>query len=345
MTAVGIGAVGTFTSLGWSAALTVGAMNAGVQLFDDLSVRAPDGESVSGARILFPRDLPWAERLVTMALGALSECAETLPPQRPVPVILCLPETSEFQQPPSVILDGLVSSSPVALDPDASRAFPGGRAAIVEALPHALDLLVRGQRDACFLVGVDSLVTRDRLRRLVREGKILHDSNPAGFIPGEGAGCVFLTRRTDPETLAVVRGFGSARNHGAEQTPGSPASPAHGLTEAMRQALGTAGLRAADVGHLLFDFGEKIRFDELAMGWCRLPLEGATEAAELFGVAQWLGETGAAAGTLAMATAAFLIKKDVMRRPAMIALTSAGLARGAVILSARSSQKGGMNHG
>jgi 3-oxoacyl-[acyl-carrier-protein] synthase-1 len=340
MTAVGIRSVGTFTSLGWSAALTVGAMNAGVQLFDDLSVRAPDGESVSGARILFPRDLPWAERLATMALGALSECAETLPPQPPVPLILCLPEASEFEPPPSEILEGLVASSPVALDPRASRAFPGGRAAIVEALPHALELLVRGRCDSCFLAGVDSFVTPDRLRRLLREGRVLYEGNPAGFIPGEGAGCVLLTRRTDPETLAAVRGFGSARNPGDEQTAGAAASPAHGLTEAMRQALAMAGVRAGDVGHLLFDFGEKVRFDELALGWSRMRLEGATEAAELFGVAQWLGETGAAAGTLAMATAAFMMNRDVMRRPAMITFTSADPARGAAVLSPQSLRQG-----
>jgi 3-oxoacyl-[acyl-carrier-protein] synthase I len=335
MTAVGIRAVGTFTSLGWSAPLAVGAMNAGVQLFDDLGVPAPDGDSVSGARISFPRDLPWVERLATMALCALTECAETLAPQPPVPVVLCLPESSEFDRPPSEILEGLVSASPIPLDRKSSRAFPGGRMAILEALPAALDLLARGRRDACFLVGVDSLVTRDRLRRLVREGKILHGGNPAGVIPGEGAGCVLLTGGTDPDTLAVVRGFGKASNPGDDQTVVSGAS-ARGLAEAMRQALVTSELRAADVGHLLFDFGEKARFDELAMSWSRLPREGATEAAELFGVAQWLGETGAAAGTLAMATAAFLIKKDVMRRPAMITFTGAGLERGAVVLSHRS---------
>jgi hypothetical protein len=108
----------------------------------------------------------------------------------------------------------------------------------------------------------------------------------------------------------------------------------------MRQALAMAGVRAGDVGHLLFDFGEKVRFDELALGWSRMRLEGATEAAELFGVAQWLGETGAAAGTLAMATAAFMMNRDVMRRPAMITFTSADPARGAAVLSPQSLRQG-----
>jgi 3-oxoacyl-[acyl-carrier-protein] synthase-1 len=339
MTEVGIRAVGTFTSLGWNASLTVGAMHAGVQLFDDLSVRAPDGEWLSGAQISFPPNLPVPDRLSTMALCALGECAEALPPQVALPIVLCLPEVTEFEWDPADVMARLVSSSPIALDQHASRAFPGGRTAIVEALPHALDLLDRGHRDACFLAGVDSLVTGDRLRQLLREGQVLHGGNPGGFIPGEGAGCVLLTRRPDRGSFAVLRGFGRGRNPGDGSAATAAPSPARGLTEAMRQALAAAGLRAADVGHLLFDFGEKVGFDELALAWSRLPLDGAAEAAELFGVAQWIGETGAAAGVLEIATAAFLMDKSAMPRPAMITFTGAGLSRGAAVLCPQSNRK------
>ena len=70
-----IEAVGAFTSVGATAGTTMGSLLTGTQLLDDLAVRGPDGDPVSGAVTGLGRRNAGVDRLGAMALAALRECA------------------------------------------------------------------------------------------------------------------------------------------------------------------------------------------------------------------------------------------------------------------------------
>jgi hypothetical protein len=134
-----------------------------------------------------------------------------------------------------------------------------------------------------------------------------------------------------PESEAMAAWLGAAAGS-EEATRGSerPITGA-GLQEAMSRALAQAKLPFLALAGLAYDFsGEQIYFEELQLASARLARGQAVYKTDIPALS--VGETGAAAGFLAIAMLAFLHWKGVHKQPSLAALSCDGPERGAIVL-------------
>jgi hypothetical protein len=148
-------------------------------------------------------------------------------------------------------------------------------------------------------------------------------------LAGEAGAMLVLTNRPDKEALATWLSA-AAGNEEACRGSDRPITGA-GLEEAMSKALALAKVPFAAVACLAPDFsGEARYFEELVLANARLAKVSADRAVEI--PAFSVGESGAAAGFLAIAMLAFLHSKGVHAQPSLAVLSCDGPGRGAVVL-------------
>lgn len=332
---IAIEAAGAMTPVGANLTDTMVGLYTRVQLFEDLGVCDEEGEPLSGMKIPFADGPAGPARLLAMADAVVDEATLTLEPAAKIPLLLCLPEASAFVDAPpewpSDLLASVLAKSVLPLDPARSRAFPRGRAGLVEALGGALALLKEPTIPYCLVGGVDSFVDDGRVDALVGDGRVLTPSNREGYVPGEAGAMLLLTNRPGPGALAHWLGAAAGNE---EACRGSErAITGAGLQDAMAKALGQAKLDFDGLGCLAHDFsGEQRYFEELLLATPRLSRGRASNAVEV--PAFSAGETGAAAGFLALVMLAFLHSKAVHQRPSMAVFSCDGPERGAVVLGA-----------
>jgi hypothetical protein len=314
-----IDSIGMLTHVGGDAGASVGAIYTEARRFDEL------GFSQTGAKVPLPDDMVGIDRLVRLGTYALYEAIYEQLAAEKIGLVVCAP--SEEDEPGcQALLEGLAAESDLAFAPRASRVFACGREAIFEAFPFACAALVQSDLAAVCILGVDSLVTKPRLRRLLERGGTV---DLGGRLPGEAAAAVVLTRTTDPQALALLRGFGTA----TEPSMGEQNSPnlGRGLLAAIDQAVAHAQLTQPVFSGLVHDMaGSAGAAEELA--WAK-----TGSAFALSPEMQCLlphistGDAGAAMGVLSLATSAFLIDKKVWPTSGLCCLSSTA-KRGAAIL-------------
>jgi 3-oxoacyl-[acyl-carrier-protein] synthase-1 len=181
----------------------------------------------------------------------------------------------------------------------------------------------------CLVGGVDSMIDEQRLQVLVDDDRLITQANKDGFLPGEAGAMLALTNRHDPEALAAWLSA-AAGNEEACRGSNFPVTGA-GLQEAMTKALALAKVPFETLSCLAHDFsGEQRYFEELTLASGRMSREQGSCVTEDPGLS--VGETGAAAGFLAIATLAFLLSKGVHSRPGLALLSCDDPERGAVVL-------------
>lgn len=322
-----IQAAGAVTPVGLGLPQTAGSLRTRVQLFEDLEIVGPDGEPLRGARVRLPEQHRGVERLVAMAVAALEESVAGKRLDG-VPLILCGPEPVAFPYEPANLLHDIARQCSAGIDGGRSRMIARGRLGVVEALGGAAALLARGS-EYVLVGGVDSLTDPERVAQLAREGRLIDAANSDGFVPGEAAVVLLLSSRAEPGALAYFQGLGAAREsavHGSDE----PVTGL-GLQQAIVQALGEARVRIQDIAYLMHDFsGEQMPFEELLMAMNRLAT-GSLEFPD-WGPATCVGETGAAAAFVSLATLAFYHHAGVVQGPSLAVFTSDAAERGAVVL-------------
>jgi 3-oxoacyl-[acyl-carrier-protein] synthase-1 len=203
---------------------------------------------------------------------------------------------------PSSLLPRLLESSGLQASPH-TEILLGDQAGFASALQRAAELLA-GSFDRCIVGGIDCLVDPPALGALTALGLLKTPAHPTGFMPGEGAAFVLLERddsdaRTRPSPIAVV-----------ESTAVCQGDP-HELSESPPTGRGLAGSVAgaadrASHGRPAVVIGGCNGSNRIAQDWgtaqCALPRD-------LIDVPQWFpaasfGETGAAAGPIALCLAA-----------------------------------------
>jgi 3-oxoacyl-[acyl-carrier-protein] synthase I len=331
---IAVQAAGTITPVGLGLADTMAAIYTRVQLFEDLDVLDTDGEFLSGMKIPFPDDPPLPERIAAMAHAVVDEATATLEPDgMKVPLLLCCPEgaalAADAPDLPARLLAEVIDQAAVPLDPARSRVVARGRAGTLEALGAALGLLKDPSVPFCLVGGVDCLVD-DRRARALRDGeRLLTQTNRDGFVAGEAGAMLLLTNRPGPDALAAWLGA-AAGNEEASRDSARPVTGA-GMQDAMAKALAQATTPFASLAGLAHDFsGEQRYFEELLLASSRLAKQSANSSIEIPALS--VGETGAAAGFLAIALLAFLHRKGVYAEPSLAVLSCDGPERGAVVL-------------
>ena len=149
--------------------------------------------------------------------------------------------------------------------------------------------------------GVDVLTNGNSLRRLSRAGAIKEEWD--GFIPGEAAAFVRVERQPCMgywhAPASAICGIGAATEHAT----GSKDDPLIGIgyRDAWRMAAQTAGIGETQVDLRVNDMnGQRALFEDEAMGFSRFFRSPRETALEVWHLGSYFGETGAAAGVLAL---------------------------------------------
>ena len=327
MIPLAVDSVGAFTSVGTNARQTMCSLRTGLSLPRETPFVGNDGEPiVTMPTPMHLHGVIGPERLLTMALFALEECARGRETAA-APLILCVPEPSELMLPWDRLLAALALHSAGRIDERQSLALPAGRAGIAAALARAQEIVGSGRAPACYIGAVDSLVDGERLERLRLEGRI-REGATAGFTPGEGAVFLRVSGVADASTLAMISGIGIAQEEATRTSDETNIGKA--LARSMRDALGQSGLTMTDVGFFAHDVsGERFGFNELGFALARMRPKKMVKWTPTLSV----GEIGAAVGPLAVGYLAFLLQAGGAPGPVTMFVTASdGPTRGTIVV-------------
>lgn len=285
---------------------------------------------LTGAKTPIADDVVGVDRLVALGVQALWDAVDAELAATKIGLLVCTP--SEEDEPELAgqhdgFLARLAAGAELALAPQASRVFASGREAIFEALPFAMDLLNRSAVPAVCILGVDSLVTRPRLKSLLESGTGFGIDHPS---PGEAAAGVVLTRQAKVDSLALLSGVGMS-THPSSIDAGQP-NLGKGLLAAIDMALSQSQWDGPIFSGLVHDMaGSTKDYQELAWIKSGSVFAQSSDMATLLPCVA-TADAGAAMGALALATTAFLIDKRAFGGAGLCCLGS-GQKRGAVVLS------------
>lgn len=272
-------------------------------------------------------------RMLRLADPALRECAAALPAgAAPPPLIVALPETATTRPLDEARLLAGLAAQVGGFDRERSEAFFRGRAGGVRAIGRALDWLDAG---APFVIagGIDTYRDLYVLGTLDQEDRVRTEANMDGFIPGEGAAFLLLTRAGSP-AAGAVRPFAAVTGFGAAIEPGHMYSKApyggDGLTAAFSAALGNGAGSIRDVYSSMN--GENHWAKEWGVAYMRNQSR-FTEGHGMHHPADCFGDTGAAAGPLMAGLAALGIRDGYRRSPCLVYGSSDRGERAALVVS------------
>jgi len=315
------------------------AVRAGISAYREVPFHDLDGRPVIAAPV--PRlATAWAGagRLVSLLSRAVRECLDRSWVQSPrrLGVHVVLPEAGRPDGLPGIERAIEADLSPIIGAWGQWSTFTSsrlGRAGGVLALEAAHRAFQDGTADAFLLAGVDSFVNGADLAHFDRQRRLKTESNPDGFVPGEGAAAVLLCPwpgRHDGRPVEVS-GWGTAHEPAVVGSDGPNRSV--GLAAAIRAAIEDAGTSMAQVDFRYADLnGEQFGFREVANAMSRVVRE-RRERIPLFHPADCVGEVGAAAGPLLLALCAdALARKHAPGNVGMVLTGADGGERAAAIL-------------
>jgi 3-oxoacyl-[acyl-carrier-protein] synthase I len=295
---------GLVTSVGLSTAAAAAAIRAGVSNAQLTRFMDWGGEWMAAHVVPIEAPNPRA-KLLQMAATAIGECLASAARESSTgtALVLCLPEASrpstgnEVGESAIAELSSMVGTT---FSADSST-IAVGRVGGFVGLHHARALLGEGKADAVLVAGVDSYVNWPALSHFENQHRLLTSKNSDGFLPGEAAAAVMVTRPVSGTALRC-EGLGFAKE--SATVDASVPLRADGLVEAIRAAARDADCRAQDFDLRITALsGEHYYFKEAALAMARLVRDPMPEA-DLWHPADCVGEVGAAAGPLAMILAA-----------------------------------------
>ncbi|WP_295399612.1 hypothetical protein [uncultured Thiocystis sp.] len=310
---------GLITSVGLSAPAACAAIRAKIGNPTETRFLGSDGEWIMAHQV--PLEQPWRGRakLVKMAAMAIAECLDEIPRAHwsAIPLLLCVAERERPGR-----LDGLDDQLLVEIEEElglhfalGSAIIPQGRVSAAIALAEARKLLYDGKAPLVLIAATDSLLTWPTLSRYERAERLLSSGNSNGFIPGEAAGAILMSRPGGPVELQCI-GIG----FGTEQASIDADQPlrADGLATAIRGALSEARCELHDLDDRIADLsGEQYYFKEAALALSRLLRQRKAEF-DLWHPAECIGESGAAAGIAMLAVADAACRKAYSAGPHLL---------------------------
>lgn len=317
---IAIAGTGLVTSVGLSAPAACAAIRAKLSNPTETHFMGNDGAWIMAHQV--PLEAPWRgrTRLARMAEMAITKCLAPLPRSDwpGIPLLLCVAERERPGR-----LDGLDEPLLTVIEQALGLQFaagtliiPQGRVSALIALREARRRLAEPATTRVLVVATDSLLTWPTLSVYQAGARLLSQDNSNGFMPGEAAGALLLTRPGAAPALCCT-GLGLAR----EPAPIAAETPlrAEGLTTAIRAALGEAGRGLHALDYRITDLaGEQYYFKEAALALTRI-LRERKETFDLWHPAESIGETGAAAGLAMLAVADAAARKAYAPGPGLLA--------------------------
>ena len=330
MNALAIQAVGALTPVGENARATVAGLYMDLRTLRDLAVKRADGQPMTGAATPIGDALVGGKRLFELASYAFHDATREVPDGAEIGLAVCAPSPDDEPDFPGefpALCARLASETSLNVVARASRIFPSGRGAIFEALAFAQSALRAQAAPAMCVLGVDSLVAKPRLQKLVNDGT----AGKEGFVPGEAAAALLLAEKPAVDSLAILAGFGTADEPSLGASPAGP-NLGKGLGAAIERAALDAKLPRVPIGFVVHDLpASPAACAELA--WAKgCSVLSVPSELRVLSPADSVGEAGAAMGALALLALAFLADKGVVAGPGLCLLSTEGARRGAAIL-------------
>jgi len=311
---------GLVTSVGLSAPAACAAIRS--KLTNPSETRFIDraGERIMSHAVPLDRPLRGLAKLARMATMVVEECLEDLPRDtwERIPILLCVAERSRpgrlegLEDRLMIEVCALLAGARLSVD---SRVIAQGRVSVALALLQARQVLYGSPAPAVLIVAVDSLLTWPTLKVFEEQERLLTNRNSNGFIPGEAASAILVSRPVVGPHLEVV-GLGFA----TEQATIEKEEPLRGagLSLAINQSLQDAGCEMHDIDFRITDIsGEQYYFKEAALALSRT-LKGRKEEFDIWHPAECIGEVGSAIGPTMLAVAEAAGRKAYAPGPAML---------------------------
>lgn len=311
---------GLVTAVGLNAPSACAAIRAKVT--NPLETRFMDsgGEWIMGCSVQLDRPWRGGKKLATMGAMAIAECLADVPKSdwASIPLWLCVAEKSRPGRAEGLD-DQLFLDIGQELDArfsaTASAIVPQGRASVVTALYQARQLIYEQGIPRVLIAGIDSLLTWPTLSAYDQAERLLNSRNSNGFIPGEAAGAILVSKPTGHDEIACT-GIG----FGMEQATVESEEPlrAEGLVQAVQAALSEAGCGLHELDFRITDHsGEQYYFKEAALAVGRVMRQRKDEF-DIWHAAECTGETGAATGLIALAVANASCRKAYAPGPGIL---------------------------
>lgn len=217
--AVTISGIGLCTSLGGYRDACA-AFRAGINRFsvhENISVMFPGEEEANPVTIAAAANVmlgyQGVGRLIKLLVSAYNDLVDEgkVPiPKEDLLILLAMPDPEDrnytmyfteeltreqrLQQYTDLIIGPLFDKVDKELHAAPMQMVFGDRVAFARVLKKAQDVLAEGKAKHCLIMTADSFLNEETLYELLRENHIKTSDNPVGFIPGEGAAMVLLSR-------------------------------------------------------------------------------------------------------------------------------------------------------
>jgi len=257
------------------------------------------------------------------------------------PVLVCLPSLERYAtyNHPGFERDyfsRLLSALNIeSQHPDSSYIF-GGRTGIIHMLQHAQTLFSGNSQQQVLLVSADSYLNADSLSYfagdIYNDGRrLIGDEFSNGFIPGEAAVALLLSKPDLTRTQTCITGVGLGEE--SSIIGSGEVLRAEGLSEAIRQASASAATPVCETDFRVSSAnGEEYWFREASLAQSRT-LEQKRPSHPLWHPADNIGEVGAAVGGAMMVMAHYAFEKAYAPgTKALCHISNDNTERGAFIL-------------
>jgi 3-oxoacyl-[acyl-carrier-protein] synthase I len=348
---VAIVGVGMMTAVGLTAAETAAAVRARTSRFVESPIQDKKRQPYTIAEV--PTDAlsdvvigsehgitkltPREQRLVQLAVPPIRECLAPLGgAAAPLSVCLALPETVTTRPlDRTAMLRSLAATMGQAIHAGRSDVSHVGRAGGLAAIGQAVLALQSAHSDLILAGGIDTYRDTYVLSALDAARRVKSESNWDGFIPGEGAAFVLLTRgslavRRGLQVLATISpvsfGFEPGHLHSKEIYRGE------GLGTTISGLLASSGLTTPIAEVFSSMTGESHWPKEWGVAYLRNK-DAFSADHGMHHPADCYGETGAASGPLLVGLATLGIQKSYRRAPALVYASSDRGPRAATIVN------------
>ena len=343
-----VAGIGMITPVGFNADMTAAAVRAGVSGYTisgyknwackPITMATVPDEALPG----ICDDLDTSEaisvqigRMLMMATIALEQVLEFYPDDKPLPLMLAVPESDpELEVPMShAFIELLMTQTNIALDRANCRMIGAGRAGVIAGIDMAVKYLGQGVSDYVLVGGVDSYQDHDVLLKLAEQDRVMAEGSQEGFVPGEAAGFLLLTGKKN-----LAQQFGKYKIGisvpGLAQEVGHMYSEAtytgEGLANAVRTALDNhAGSRVNRIYSSMN--GEHFWAKEHGVAMIRNTAE-LNELVTTEHPADCFGDIGAAMGAVLIGIAGLTLVKEGKAQSSLVYCSSDRAPRGAVCL-------------
>ncbi|MDH5354098.1 MAG: hypothetical protein OEY09_06590 [Gammaproteobacteria bacterium] len=275
------------------------------------------------------------ERVIKMAVTAIRESLPQVELIRPVPLVLAFPEplpNAEHSFPESLKAN-LLAQKNLPFQKEYLHSIFTGRSGGIEAVDIAMRYLYEQSHDYVLLGGSDSYFQCPRLNELDQSARLLSLSNSDGFVPGEGAGFILLTRNKklaiemNQHVICVYEpGVGNESGHLYSDLP----YKGEGLDIAVKKAL--LGFEGVPVNHIFSSMnGEKFCSKEYGVAMLRNK-QAFHEKVSLEHPVDCFGDIGVALGPVMMALSATIHNTNPASTTSLVYCSSDGAARAAILM-------------